>query len=119
MDGDFLYLSAPKPIMAPGTPFPPLTTDLQAWIRNSTLAPDWLKIGTDIVAGTPAPQFNMTFSLTGETVPGAGTPGQANCHGKSVSALAHQFGGLAGAASALGFSSMTELQETLREFCRL
>jgi hypothetical protein len=119
MDGDFLYLSAPKPIMAPGTPFPPLTTDLQAWIRNSTLAPDWLKIGTDIVAGTPAPQFNMTFSLTGETVPAAGTPGQANCHGKSVSALAHQFGGLAGAASALGFSSVNELQQTLGEFCRL
>lgn len=118
-DGDFLYLSAPKPIIAPGTPFPPGTTDLQAWIRNSTLAPDWLRIGTDIVAGTPAPQFNMTFSLNGETVPGAGTPGQANCHGKTVSALAHQFGDVNDAASALGFSSVRELQETLREFCKL
>src|SRR5262249_60362406 len=29
--GDFLWLSAPKPIVAPGTPF---TTDLQTWIRN-------------------------------------------------------------------------------------
>ena len=32
--GDFLFLSAPKPIVAPGTPF---MGDLQAWIRNSDL----------------------------------------------------------------------------------
>jgi hypothetical protein len=113
-DGEFLYLSAPKPIVAPGTPF---TGDLQAWIRNSDLAPDWLRIGTDIIGGTPAPTFNMTFSLTGETVPRAGTPGRANCHGKSVSALAHQFGGLDAAASALGFSSVEALHETFKAFC--
>jgi len=65
--GDFLYLSAPKVIPAP--------KDLQAWIRNSNLAPDWLRIGTDIVGGgATAPTFNMTFSLAGETVPEAGTP---------------------------------------------
>ena len=46
--GDFLYLSAPRPIVSPGTPFAP---DLQAWIRNSDLAPDWLRIGTDIIDG--------------------------------------------------------------------
>src|SRR6266568_1150281 len=39
--GNFLYLSAPKPIVSPGTPFTP---DLQAWIRNSNLSPDWLRI---------------------------------------------------------------------------
>jgi len=113
-DGEFLYLSAPKPIMAPGTPF---TGDLQAWIRNSDLAPDWLRIGTDIIGGTPAPTFNMTFSLTGETVPRAGTPGRPNCHGKSISALAHQFEGLDAAASALGFSSVEALQEAFDAFC--
>jgi len=112
--GEFLYLSAPKPIVAPGTPF---TGDLQAWIRNSDLAPDWLRIGTDIIGGTPAPTFNMAFSLSGETVPRAGTPGRANCHGKSVSALAHQFGGLDAAASALGFSSVEALQEAFDAFC--
>lgn len=62
--GDFLYLSAPKPIPATGTPF---EGDLQAWIRNSDLTPDWLRIGTDIVGGNPAPTFNMALSLTGET----------------------------------------------------
>jgi len=61
-DGQFFWLSAPKPIVAPGTPFAP---DLQSWIRNENLAPDWLRIGTDIVGGTPAPTFNATFSLHG------------------------------------------------------
>ena len=111
--GDFLYLSAPKPIVSPGTPF---TGDLQAWIRNSDLAPDWLRIGTDIIG--PPQTFNETFSLTGETVPQAGTPGRANCHGKSVSALAHQFGGVDAAASALGFSSVETLQNAFRAFCK-
>jgi hypothetical protein len=33
------------------------------------LDPDWLRIGTDIVGGAPAPTFNAAFSLSGETVP--------------------------------------------------
>jgi hypothetical protein len=113
--GEFLFLSALKPIAAPGTPF---ATDRQSWLRSSALKPDWLRIGRDIIGGNPAPAFNQAFSLTGETVPDAGTPGQPNCHGESVSALAHQFGGLHAAASALGFSSVAELQDALRAFCR-
>ena len=61
--GDFLSLSSPRPIVAPGTPF---MGDLQAWIRNSDLNPDWLRIGTDIIGGTTPPTFNMAFSLSGE-----------------------------------------------------
>ena len=60
--GDFLWLSAPKPIVPPGTPFTP---DLQSWIRNENLAPDWLRIGTDITHQGP---FNAAFSLDG-TIP--------------------------------------------------
>jgi hypothetical protein len=67
--GDFFWLSAPRPIVPPGTSFPPGFTDLQAWIRNENLAPDWLRIGTDIVGGNPAPTFNMTFSIAGTIVP--------------------------------------------------
>jgi len=63
---NFYWLSAPRPIVSPGTPFPGGSTDLQAWIRDENLAPDWLRVGTDIV-GTGA--FNMTFSLTGQEVP--------------------------------------------------
>ncbi len=71
-NGNFLWLSAPKPIVPPGTP---LTTDLQAWIRNDNLAPDWLRIGTDIVGGATPPTFNMEFSLSGEVVPEPTTVG--------------------------------------------
>jgi hypothetical protein len=64
-NGEFLWLSAPKPIVPPGTPFPAGFTDLQEWTRDMFLDPDWLRVGTDIVGGNPAPQFNATFSLTG------------------------------------------------------
>jgi hypothetical protein len=67
--GDFLWLSAPKPIVSPGTAFPAGTTDLQSWTRNSALAPDWLRIGTDIVGGATPPTYNAAFTLSGELVP--------------------------------------------------
>jgi len=61
--GNFLWLSAPKPIfLPPGTPF---TNDLQTWIRTDgpgALAPDWERIGTDVTHQGP---FNASFSLTG------------------------------------------------------
>ena len=57
--GDFLWLSAPKPITGGTGPFTP---DLQTWIRNANLAPDWLRVGTDITHSGP---FNGAFSLTG------------------------------------------------------
>jgi hypothetical protein len=112
--GDFLYLSAPR---SPGVPF---VGDLQAWIRNSRLAPDWLRIGTDIIgADAPAtpPTFNMTFSLAGNTIPLAGISGEPDCHGQTTSALAKQFGGINAAASTLGFSSVDALQDSFKEFC--
>jgi hypothetical protein len=63
---DFLWLSAPRPIAPPGTPFPAGVTDLQSWMRDDPpLAPDWLRIGTDIIGGTT---FNASFSLSGHTV---------------------------------------------------
>jgi hypothetical protein len=71
--GDFFWLSAPRPIVAPGTPFPPGFTDLQEWIRNEDLAPDWLRVGADIVGGIPAPTFNAAFSLSGVEVPEPGS----------------------------------------------
>ena len=74
--GNFLWLSAPKPIVGGTGPF---TGDLQAWIRNDgagAIGPDWLRIGTDIVGGVGGampPTFNMTFSLIGQPVPESAT----------------------------------------------
>src|SRR5262249_17827706 len=65
----FLWLSAARPIVAPGTPFPTGQTDLQEWIRNAALDPDWLRVGTDIVGGATPPTFNATFSLAGIVLP--------------------------------------------------
>ena len=64
--GDFFWLSAPRPIVPPGTPFPLGATDLQSWIRNENLDPDWLRIGTDIVG---AGAFNAAFTVNGDLDP--------------------------------------------------
>lgn len=64
--GEFYWLSASRPITGTGTtPFAP---DLQSWTRDANLDPDWLRVGTDIVGGSPAPTFNAAFRLDG-TVP--------------------------------------------------
>lgn len=57
--GTFEWLSAPSQ---------QFTGDLQAWIRNSHLDPDWLRVGTDIVGGTTPPTFDASFSLLGNTI---------------------------------------------------
>jgi hypothetical protein len=64
--GDFLWLSAARPIVSPGTPFPSGFTDLQSWTRDEMLDPDWLRVGADIVG---AGAFNAAFSLRGALVP--------------------------------------------------
>jgi hypothetical protein len=75
----FLWLSAAKPIVAPGTPFAP---DLQSWMRDDPgLAPDWLRIGTDIIDGAAPPAFNASFALQGVTL-----PPQALAHGPNAAA---------------------------------
>jgi hypothetical protein len=56
--GNFLFLSAAGPPLFAG--------DLQSWTRNDDLAPDWLRIGTDITHQGP---FDAAFSLDGKTIP--------------------------------------------------
>jgi hypothetical protein len=64
--GNFYWLSTARSApLFPG--------DLQAWIRNTNLDPDWSRIGTDIVGGTSPPTFNMAFSLQGNDIPEPGT----------------------------------------------
>jgi hypothetical protein len=66
--GTFLWLSAPNPIVGGTGPFTP---DLQTWIRNINLAPDWLRVGTDITHQGP---FNGVFSLSGTSTSATGVP---------------------------------------------
>jgi len=54
----FLWLSAARPTS------PPFSPDLQSWIRDENLDPDWLRIGTDIVGGTT---YNAAFTVSGST----------------------------------------------------
>jgi hypothetical protein len=61
-NAEFYWLSGQRPTS------PAFSPDLQMWVRNENLAPDWLRVGTDIVGGNPAPTFNGAFSLNGETV---------------------------------------------------
>ena len=77
--GEFYWLSTAHPTTGAsgGTPF---AGDLEGWIRDESLAPDWLRVGTDIVGGSPAPTFNFFFSLDGDsgtvaTVPALSTLG--------------------------------------------
>jgi hypothetical protein len=73
-NGEFFWLSASRPISGAGTtPFPMGFTDLQTWIRNGDLDPDWSRVGTDIVGGATPPTFNAAFSLNGTEVPLPGT----------------------------------------------
>jgi len=69
--GEFLWLSGTRPLVP--SPFPPGVTDLQSWTRDdvsaNNLAPDWARIGTDIVGGATPPTFNAAFSLAGQTIP--------------------------------------------------
>ena len=75
------------------------------------------------VAGTlPAAIANPTLISTlrqagRDLTPFVGVPGNANCHGTSVSALAKQYGGMAKAAKALGFNSVNELENAITGFC--
>jgi hypothetical protein len=76
--------------------------------------------GSSCTANSPQ-GCGTVFEITGSGfVPAplfAGTPRQPNCHGQSVSALAQQYGGLAAAAAALGYSSVPVLQNAIVEYC--
>lgn len=47
----------------------------------------------------------------------AGTPGDPNCQGASISALAHTYGGIAHAAPGLGYSSVSALKNAIANYC--
>jgi uncharacterized repeat protein (TIGR03803 family) len=72
-------------------------------------------------AGGGVNNFGTVFEITGSgfvpPVIFAGTPGNADCRGKSVSALAQKYGGLNNAAAALGFANVATLQNAIMAYC--
>ena len=75
--------------------------------------------GTTVSGG--AHGYGTVFEITnsGFVPPGifAGTPGNANCFAKSLSAVARKYGDLDAAAAALGYSSVPVLQNDLAVYC--
>jgi len=67
---------------------------------------DEIRIGSTYADVTPRSLF-------------AGTPGAANCHGKTVSGLTQQYEDLANAASGLGYASVQALQNAIASFCAM
>lgn len=65
----FYWLSASRPIVGSGTT--PFTPDFEPWIRDESVDPDWLRVGTDIIGGAQPPAFNAAFSLTGYSPDGS------------------------------------------------
>jgi hypothetical protein len=59
----FLWLSTARIVVPQAPNKPPRPPDLQSWMRDDPpLAPDWLRVGTDIIGGTT---FNASFDLHG------------------------------------------------------
>jgi hypothetical protein len=61
--------------------------------------------------------FGVFIQPTKPALRFAGTPGKANCYGKSVSALVRQYHGLNAAAAGLGFHGVKALEEAVLHFC--
>ncbi len=62
-------------------------------------------------------RVGATYADVTPRSPFSGSPGAANCHGQTASAMAKEHGGIAAAASALGYASVTDLQAAVRAFC--
>jgi YVTN family beta-propeller protein len=71
-----------------------------------------------VTATIPVGNGPVSFGIFIQPAPRfAGTPGKANCYGKSVSALVRQYKDLNAAAHALGFRSVRALQNAILEYC--
>ena len=71
-------------------------------------------IGSPIPVGVGPSAFGLFIQPARKF---AGTPGRANCHGQSVRALGQKFDGLDAAATALGYCTVSELQNAITTFC--
>jgi hypothetical protein len=108
--GHFFWLS---------TPPKQFSGDLQEWIRNSALQPDWLRVGTDIVGGATPPTFDAAFSLSGTTVTPNFTFTTGSPDGKMATASQPALGGQGEIESADDFILANETRITQATFTGL
>jgi hypothetical protein len=81
-----------------------------------TTTPSWSLSAVDTV--DPGPAWSAIGVEDISLVHGFdGTPGSANCHGRSVSGLTKTYGGMPNAASALGYATVADLQAGIDAFC--
>jgi uncharacterized repeat protein (TIGR03803 family) len=73
--------------------------------------------GANGEGGTVFEVTDSGFVVSPERPVFTGTPGTANCFGKSVSALAKQHGGPNSAAAALGYPNVGGLNDAIMQFC--
>jgi hypothetical protein len=86
--------------------------------RRIVFTQDINTVAGNFPAAFANPAFIAALRQAGQDLtPYAGLPGTASCRGASVSALAIQFGGMSNASAALGFASVSDLQEDIRRFC--
>src|SRR5262249_42312843 len=70
-----------------------------------------------VTATIPVGKAPIAFGKFIQPLPSfAGTPGQPNCQGVSVSALAQKYGGLSAAAAAFGLE-VQGMQNAIGKFC--
>jgi hypothetical protein len=76
------------------------------------------QVAGDLPAAFASPAFLAILRQAGhDLTPFAGVPGNANCHGTTVAALATQYGSIDSAAASLGFNAVKDLQNAVRTFC--
>ncbi len=108
------YASSPNTFSFSGSngsdPYAGLIADAQGNLFGTT------RVGGSSSLGTA---FELTGSgfVTGTQEPFVGTPGTPNCTGDSISNLTHTYGGIAHAASTLGYASVKDLQNAVSQYC--
>jgi hypothetical protein len=86
-----------------------------AYVIGQTMSADFPT--TDASVQTTTASGALAFVAKVTDLAFAGLPGEPNCQGKSVSALARQYRGLYAAAMELGFPRVQALQDAVRRFC--
>jgi hypothetical protein len=82
-NSDFPYLSAPRPIVLPGDRFEG-SADV---VRNTNPATELAAHRSRHCWRSHSADIRYDVSLAGETISQAGTPGQPDCHGATISAV--------------------------------